>query len=199
LIFGVKIYNVSSNDELLGKELYMLDSIKGLSASVIVILLGAAMIIIGAANGLSIGGNSVQISNEWKVAIVIIGGGLLCFGGYLVWREPGSGKATKSSAKTETISHTLRSGLGNPEHRPHLHIANASKRTIAVYWIDGDGVEMKRGNDIRPGGPIHREYTYSTHPFLIKDASSGEQLFVAIPRNETDLTVTLSIEDTTEE
>ena len=177
----------------------MLDTIKGLSASVIIILLGAAMIIIGAANGLSIGGNSIQISNEWKVAIVIIGAVLLGFGGYLVWRESVSGKAIRSSAKTETISHTLRSGPGNPEHRPHLHIANASKRTIAVYWIDFDGVEKKRGNDIRPGGPIHREYTHSTHPFLIKDATTGEQLLVAVPRNETDLTVTISIEDTPEE
>jgi hypothetical protein len=61
-------------------------------------LLGVFMIIVGAANGLSIAGSSIQVNSGWKIVIVIIGAALMCFGAYLTWREAVSEKKTDASS-----------------------------------------------------------------------------------------------------
>lgn len=67
----------------------MKDIIKQLTAPVIVTLLGVAMIIVGAANGLSVAGSTIQVSDSLKIPTMVIGFALMAFGAYLVWRETG--------------------------------------------------------------------------------------------------------------
>jgi vacuolar-type H+-ATPase subunit I/STV1 len=161
------------------------------STLTVIIVLGVLMFIVGAADSIVVGSFSLHMLAIWKTAIGIIGFGFICFGIYLVWRESGPAKSVKST-KVSSISHPLRSIKG--EHEALLIFANASNRTIEIFWINYEGTEKSFGQ-IPPGGKIHKRPTFATHPFLIKDASTGEQLFVVQPRNENDLTVQITVED----
>jgi hypothetical protein len=171
----------------------MKEAIQEISKSTltVIIVLGVVLLIVGAADSLVVGSYSLHMSAIWKAAIGIIGFGFICFGVYLVWRESVPAKSLKST-KVSSISHPLRSIHG--EHEALLIFANASHRTIEIFWINYEGTEQSFGQ-VPPGGKIHKRPTYATHPFLIKDASTGEQLFVVQPRNENGLTVQITVED----
>ena len=169
------------------------------STLTVILVLGVALLIIAASDGITVSTFSLRIPNtNLRIIVGIIGLSLICLGIYLVWRESLQPKGPKSLSKTAAISHILRSTAGNPDHRAHLTFANSSSRTLDIFWIDYEGTEKRRGQ-IAPGGRLHKEYTFSTHPFLIKDSSSDEQLLITIPRNQTELAVTISIEDPDEE
>jgi hypothetical protein len=107
--------------------------------------------------------------------------------GMELWRRTSFGSLSQ-------IRHPLRSRDARDTHRPKLFFSNSSKRTIDVIWINYQGAEEPR-RPIGPHGGLHSEHTFATHPFLIKDHSTGERLLVVMPVNESDLEATIVIED----
>ena len=84
-----------------------------------------------------------------------------------------------SSAKAEPIKHLVRSEAG--DHPPAtINIVNSLGREVDLVWIDTSGAErsLKRIST----GTAYSAATFATHLLLLKDATSGEQIFLFTPR-----------------
>lgn len=99
----------------------------------------------------------------------------------------------RHNASQPSVHHPLRSRDSRQSHRPTLVFSNASQRTLEVVWLNHEGAERSYGT-IDPNGRVHRVETFATHPFVIKDHSTGERLLVVMPLNETDLEATIIVE-----
>ena len=59
--------------------------------------------------------------------------------------------------------------------RSHIYIANASRRSVRLEWIDFDGNTKAYGVEIRPTDHKH-EFTYAGHVWRIVDDKTGRVL-----------------------
>lgn len=163
------------------------------STMTVVILLGAALLLVSAANGITVGTTfSLQIADPgWRIVLAGVGVVFIALGLYQFVRSSIPERVstregdpilpkTGETADYHILRHELRSEIGL--HPPaYLTFVNSSRKEIEYVWIDTNGEEKSYGRMLP--GQSATQSTFSTHVWLIKDASTGEQLGVILPRN----------------
>jgi len=64
------------------------------------------------------------------------------------------------------------------DERSRIRFQNVSRTPVEVLWLDYQGAEQTRGT-LEPGRKLDQR-TFPTHPFLIRDPSTGRDLAVVV-------------------
>ncbi|XP_041071517.1 von Hippel-Lindau-like protein [Carcharodon carcharias] len=64
----------------------------------------------------------------------------------------------------------------NSDEATYVKFVNRSPRIARPWWINFDGIPQNY-DDIPPGGTLHMR-TYRTHPWIFRDADTGDKLLI---------------------
>src|SRR5262249_49802912 len=160
------------------------------SIELVIILLGVILILIAATDNIKIGSTfSSQITNDyWKLVIAAVGIVLVSSSLYKFIRESAGVREVTSNNSTtkvtvnEPIQHSLRSTRGEPDEQVEISFLNLSEQTLECIWINYEGVEDQKIRRKLDSNQSHLQQTYVTHPWLIRNVSTNEQLLVVVAR-----------------
>jgi len=165
------------------------------SKPIVIIILGTLLLVFGSADTITVGTFSSSFSTLGQTILILSGIVFVIFGMYQMTKanktlSQQDNKESKSGIAP--IQYPFRSAKSK-QPSAHITFTNSSDRSIELVWINYVGQE-KRYDEVQPNNS-HTQESFSTHPWLVKDASTHENIFLFIPRNQEPQHFYISIED----